>query len=88
MSNPTALDRLITTVSARIPASVTPSTRIEIHPSEWLMLVDEVQQRPVPLCTTHTTEHQVRNILPCPWCVIDEMKLNRDDALKLKDKKP
>lgn len=29
-------------VNARIPASVIPSTRIEIHPSEWLILVNEI----------------------------------------------
>lgn len=34
------LGALIRKVGARIPNSVTPETRIEIHPSEWLMLVD------------------------------------------------
>lgn len=33
---------LILTVNARIPSGVTPATRIEIHPSEWLILVDEL----------------------------------------------
>jgi hypothetical protein len=39
-SNP--LSKLIKKVNARIPSNVTPSTRIEIHPSEWLMLADAV----------------------------------------------
>lgn len=36
------VDRLIRTVNACMPTSVNPSTRIEIHPSEWLTLVNEI----------------------------------------------
>lgn len=37
------LDALIRRVNALIPSSVTPATRIEIHPCDWLALVDEVR---------------------------------------------
>jgi hypothetical protein len=29
-------------------------------------------------CSTHAAEHRLRHELPCPWCVIDELKLNRE----------
>lgn len=29
-------------------------------------------------CATHATEWRLRNELPCPWCVIDELKRARD----------
>lgn len=35
---------LIEQVNARMPSSVTPSTRIEIHPADWLTLVDEIER--------------------------------------------
>ena len=35
---------IIDSITARIPASVTPTTRIEIHPSEWLVVVDEINE--------------------------------------------
>lgn len=28
-------------------------------------------------CAVHTTEYRMRDELPCPWCVIDELKRNR-----------
>lgn len=28
-------------------------------------------------CATHATERRMRDELPCPWCVIDELKRNR-----------
>lgn len=31
-------------------------------------------------CRTHAAEHRMRDELPCPWCVIDELKRNRDAA--------
>lgn len=31
-------------------------------------------------CATHGAEHRMRDELPCPWCVIDELKRNRDAA--------
>lgn len=36
---------LIAAVNARIPSSVTPATRVEIHPSEWLALVDALESK-------------------------------------------
>jgi hypothetical protein len=30
-------------------------------------------------CATHRAEHHLMNALPCPWCVIDELKRNRDE---------
>jgi hypothetical protein len=36
------IDIVIRAVNARMPNSVTPATRIEIHPSEWIELVSEV----------------------------------------------
>ena len=42
------LDVLIRRVNALIPSSVTPATRIEIHPCDWLTLVDAVQSTPEP----------------------------------------
>lgn len=43
-SQPTSkeLAAIIKKVGARMPSSVTPATRIEVHPSEWLTLVDAV----------------------------------------------
>lgn len=38
------LDRLIEQANAQIPASVTPATRIEIHPSQWIELTAEITQ--------------------------------------------
>jgi len=38
LSSKKDLGALIRKVSARIPASVTPATRINIHPAEWLEL--------------------------------------------------
>lgn len=38
------VDKLLKRVGARIPASVTPATRIEIHPSEWIALTDEIER--------------------------------------------
>lgn len=35
---------LLTRVSALVPCSVTPQTRIQIHPSDWMQIVDEVQR--------------------------------------------
>lgn len=35
---------LIEKVNARIPSSVTPATRIYIHPSEWIVLTDEIDR--------------------------------------------
>lgn len=32
-------------------------------------------------CLIHKTEFAVREELPCPWCVIGELKFNRDKAL-------
>ena len=29
-------------------------------------------------CATHATEYRLIGTLPCPWCVIDELKRNRD----------
>lgn len=37
------ISALIDRVNARMPSSVTPSTRIEIHPADWLTLVDEIE---------------------------------------------
>jgi hypothetical protein len=34
-----------------------------------------------PPCATHAAEHRLRSELPCPWCVIDELKANRDRAV-------
>lgn len=42
-----SIAHLIRTVNARIPSSVTPATRIEIHPSDWLQLVDEIKRMQV-----------------------------------------
>jgi hypothetical protein len=39
-----SIDTLIRRVNERIPASVTPATRIEIHPCEWIELGDEISQ--------------------------------------------
>jgi chromosome segregation ATPase len=39
-----SIDTLIRKVNERIPASVTPATRIEIHPCEWIELGDEITQ--------------------------------------------
>lgn len=39
------LESLIARVNACIPASVTPATRIAIHPSDWLTLVDALERR-------------------------------------------
>lgn len=36
-------------------------------------------------CVTHAAEHRMRDTLPCPWCVIDELKRNRDVALQRVD---
>ncbi len=36
---------LIKNVNARIPSSVTPSTRISIHPSEWIFLSGEIESQ-------------------------------------------
>jgi hypothetical protein len=33
-------------------------------------------------CVTHRTERSVQTTLPCPWCVIDELKAN-NAALRL-----
>lgn len=38
------VDALIERVNSRFPSSVTPSTRIEIHPSEWLEVAAEVAE--------------------------------------------
>lgn len=38
----TKLDALIRRVNALIPDSVKPSTRIEIHPCDWIALVNEI----------------------------------------------
>lgn len=35
------------------------------------------RQEPKEGCAVHATEHRMRNELPCPWCVIDELKRNR-----------
>lgn len=40
----TNLESLLKRVGARIPASVTPATRIEIHPSEWIALTNEIER--------------------------------------------
>ena len=51
---------LIQSVNARIPGSVTPETRIEIHPSEWLALVDAARtpnQTPVRPELCHGKAH-------------------------------
>lgn len=34
----------ITRVNALVPNSVTPRTRIEIHPSDWIKVTDEVER--------------------------------------------
>lgn len=31
-------------------------------------------------CASHAAEHRLRHELPCPWCVIDELRRNRDNA--------
>lgn len=36
------VDSVLHGVNARIPSSVTPATRIDIHPSEWIVLANEV----------------------------------------------
>jgi hypothetical protein len=41
---PQPVSALIAKVNARIPSSVTPATRIEIHPSEWISLTDEIER--------------------------------------------
>lgn len=38
----------------------------------------QAARRTVEPCPTHAAEHRVRDTLPCPWCVIDELKRNRD----------
>lgn len=49
-----------------------------------LAAVREAERRrdntPETGCATHSAEHRMRGELPCPWCVIDELKRNRDAA--------
>lgn len=43
-------------------------------------------QLPSKECTTHAAERRQRDELPCPWCVIDELKRNRSQfAQRLAD---
>lgn len=37
------IDTLLHGIMQRIPASVTPNTRIELHPSEWMNVAAEVE---------------------------------------------
>lgn len=65
----TALDQLIKRVNARIPTSVTPATRIEIHPAEWIELANAVedwkQQAFRPLGDNHHNAKLCPHLLTC-----------------------
>lgn len=55
------LDALIRRVNALIPSSVTPDTRIQIHPCDWLTLVDALQPAPEP---------PAEQVYQCPNCTM------------------
>jgi hypothetical protein len=59
---------LIDRVNARIPSSVTPSTRIEIHPSEWLRLADALRPAQPP-CVWQPIETAPRDREVLFWIV-------------------
>lgn len=58
------VDIVIRAVNARIPNSVTPATKITIHPSEWIELVNEIMD----LRGADETTEPIPMILHCPQC--------------------
>lgn len=76
------VDRLLKAVSARIPSSVTPDTRIEIHPSEWLMLANEISD------LRAAAEPQATQEQTCGYCGKSAAELKASGKCPLKNDGP
>jgi hypothetical protein len=51
---------------------------------EIIRLENALQSAPEPReqhCAKHATEYRVQGELPCPWCVIDELRTNNEKLL-------
>lgn len=61
------LDLVIRRVNDRIPRSVTPETRIEIHPSDWLTLVDAARSQPAHEPAQSNSVDSIGAVSPRRW---------------------
>lgn len=66
----TNLETVLKRVARRMPTSVIPTTTMEIHPSEWLTLTDEIKKLTADLellkragCTVRDRKRGIREVV-------------------------
>lgn len=80
MSDALPAETVIKAVNARMPNSVTPATRMEIHPSEWLTLTYEIERlrHEVSRLMGFMPEHDTRGTYRCTECGAFHLRLPDD----------